>query len=69
MDDASWTVLSRTIVYAVLLIIPAWKIFKKVGKSPYWSLICGIPYLGLLIALFILAFSKWPAADELAEEV
>jgi hypothetical protein len=50
------------IVIAVILIIPAWFISKKAGFSPWLSLINIIPTFGLLIWLYIIAFSEWKTA-------
>jgi hypothetical protein len=50
------------IVIAVVLIIPTWFISKKAGFSPWFSLINIIPTFGLLIWLYVLAFSEWKTA-------
>lgn len=50
------------LVIAVILIIPAWFISKKAGFSPWLSLINIIPTFGLLIWLYIIAFSEWKTA-------
>jgi succinate dehydrogenase/fumarate reductase cytochrome b subunit len=50
------------IVIAVILIIPAWFISKKAGFSPWLSLINIVPTFGLLIWLYVLAFSEWKSA-------
>ena len=44
---------------ALLLLIPAWKIFKKAGLNQYYCLLVLIPYLGVFIAALILAITKW----------
>jgi len=45
----------------VLLIplLPLWTIFKKSGQSPWWSLLAFIPGVGILVALYVAAFSNW----------
>ena len=50
------------LIIAVVLIIPAWFISKKAGFSPWLSLINIIPTFGLLIWLYIIAFSEWKTA-------
>ena len=50
------------IVLAVVLIIPTWFISKKAGFSPWLSLINIVPTFGLLIWLYVLAFSEWKTA-------
>ena len=47
------------LVMAVVLIIPTWFISKKAGFSPWFSLINLIPTFGVLIWLYVLAFSEW----------
>jgi len=47
------------LVMAVVLIIPTWFISKKAGFSPWLSLINIVPTFGLLIWLYVLAFSEW----------
>jgi hypothetical protein len=49
-----------------LIFFPFWKIFRRVGLNPAFSLFAFIPYLGWMIAGAILAFSKWPAIDDVA---
>jgi hypothetical protein len=46
----------------VIIIVPAWFICKKAGFSPYLSLVCLIPSLGLLVLLYVLAFADWKVA-------
>lgn len=47
------------LIMIVILIIPCWFICKKAGFSPWLSLLCLIPSLGLLVLLYILAFADW----------
>lgn len=48
------------IVFLYLIpILPLWKIFEKSGQNPWLSLLVLIPGLGVLIALFIAAYSNW----------
>ena len=56
------------LVFQALIVVPLWIAMKKAGISPALSLIALIPTLGLIIALFILAFSTWKvtAAPEYA---
>ena len=46
------------LVYA-LIIVPLWVAFKKAGLSPWLSLLVLIPGIGLLVALYVLAFARW----------
>jgi hypothetical protein len=47
------------LVVIAILMVPCWFILKKAGLSPWLSLLCLVPSLGLLILLYILAFSDW----------
>jgi len=42
-----------------LVVIPVWRIFRRAGFSPWWSLTVFIPIFGWLIAVGILAWSDW----------
>jgi len=45
--------------FAVLVIIPVWRIYQRAGLPPAWSLSLFLPWIGPLIALGILALSTW----------
>jgi len=49
------------LVIIAIIIIPCWFICKKAGFSPWLSLVCLVPSLGLLILLYVLAFAEWPS--------
>jgi hypothetical protein len=54
------------LIMMTVLIIPLWQISKKAGLSGFLSLLTLIPGIGILIALYIIAFSQWrviPAAN------
>lgn len=44
-------------------ILPLWKIFKKSGQNPWLSLLALIPILGILVALYVAAYSNWPTEE------
>lgn len=46
------------LVFAAILIIPYWFIWKKAGFSPWLSLLMFIPLVNLIM-LYVLAFSQW----------
>ena len=48
------------VIIALLVIVPCWKIFQRVGLNPALSLFIFVPGLGWWISGAILAFSKWP---------
>jgi hypothetical protein len=47
------------LVCLAIVIIPFWFICKKAGFSPWLSLLCIVPSLGILILLYVLAFAQW----------
>ncbi len=47
------------LVGMAIVIIPFWFICKKAGFSPWLSLLCLVPSLGLLILIYVLAFAEW----------
>jgi len=53
-------------VAALILIVPAWRICRRVGHHPALSLLLFLPGVGLIILACILAFGRWPALDRLA---
>lgn len=50
------------VIGLALIIVPTWFICKKAGFSPWLSMICLIPSVGLLILLYVLAFADWKVA-------
>lgn len=53
LEIASWA-------FVMAIAIPTWRIFARVGKPPALALLCLIPGLGFIVAMYILAFSEWP---------
>ncbi|WP_442510375.1 hypothetical protein SH528x_001992 [Novipirellula sp. SH528] len=47
------------LVFAALIILPFWFIFKKAGYPPWLGLLMVVPIVNLAI-LYFLAFSDWP---------
>jgi hypothetical protein len=58
--DVQQLIITCSIV-ELLFAIPAGLILKRVGFSSWWALLCFIPVLALL-ALWLLAFIRWPRA-------
>ncbi len=52
--------LRHLLIVAAVIIVPFWQIFSKAGYSGWLSLLMLLPFINL-IALFVLAFSDWPA--------
>ena len=51
------------ISFAVFFVAPFWKLFKRTGFKPVFSLIALIPG-GVLVLLWVVAFAKWPVFAE-----
>jgi len=47
------------LVFAALIIVPFWFIFKKAGYSPWLGVLMIVPIVNLVL-LYFLAFSNWP---------
>jgi cobalamin synthase len=48
--------------FALVIVIPLWRIYARVGLPPALALIVFVPYLGIFLAAAILAFSEWRGA-------
>jgi len=44
---------------AILILFPVWRIFKRAGLNPLFSLSMFIPFAGILAIGLILSLSKW----------
>jgi hypothetical protein len=53
---------AHMLVLGLILVIPFWQVFSKAGYSGWWSLLMVLPLVNL-IALYIFAFSNWPALN------
>ncbi len=47
------------IAEVILLQYPVWRIYKRVGIFPWFSLVVLIPFLGIIFCALIVALSKW----------
>jgi hypothetical protein len=48
------------LILAVIAVVPFWRICKRVGYSPWLSLLILVP-LGNLVFIYYLAFAQWPS--------
>ncbi|WP_461306195.1 DUF805 domain-containing protein [Albidovulum sp.] len=48
------------IVYAVLIVVPFFQLWKRTGHSGWIALLMVIPVINLVM-LYVLAFKDWPA--------
>jgi hypothetical protein len=46
-------------IFAILFVIPFWKIFQKAGFPPAMSLVMLIP-IANIVAIYFVAFAPWP---------
>jgi hypothetical protein len=44
---------------AILWVVPFWRLFQRMGYSPYLSLLMLVPFVNLGL-LYYLAFLDWP---------
>ncbi len=51
------------VLFALVLIIPSWRIFARAGFSGALSLFHLVPVVGSFVVMAILAFSTWPAGE------
>jgi hypothetical protein len=47
------------LLMAVVIVVPFWKIFERLGWPAYWSLLMLLPLLNLGL-LYYVAFTDWP---------
>jgi hypothetical protein len=48
----------------ILSIIPAIKLLSRLGKNRWWAAITLVPGFGIVILLWIVAYSRWPLTDQ-----
>ena len=51
------------ITSAILLVVPFWRLYKRTGFKPVFSLLALVPG-GIVVLLWVVAFAKWPAFAE-----
>jgi len=51
------------VLFALLLIVPSWRICERAGFSGLLSLFHLVPVVGPFIVMAILAFSDWPKGE------
>ena len=64
--NETMSLFSSTIVTAILLLYPTWRISSRAGFPGPLSLVVLIPGLGIFILLIILAFVRWPITRDVA---
>lgn len=52
--------------WAVLITVttvPSWRILRRAGLSPWWSLLSFVPMFGTIAILWMIAYRKWPQGN------
>ena len=50
--------LFQYMLFAVLAAVPMARVFKRMGRSPFYAAILAVPYVGFVLCLAILAARK-----------
>jgi hypothetical protein len=45
--------------FALVVVVPLWRLFERAGLTPALALLVLIPYVGIVLVALILAFSAW----------
>lgn len=53
--------------FAIFFVVPFWRILRRTGFKPAFSLFVLIPG-GVLVLLWVVAFAKWPVFTEEQKE-
>jgi len=48
------------LLFSLLSLWPCWRILRRAGWQPLWSLLVLVPVVGLLLVLVVLAHAHWP---------
>lgn len=63
MGDNLFGTVAELLVLFFGLLLPLALIFGKAGRSPWLAALVLIPVVGILIALRMLAYGRWPAVE------
>jgi uncharacterized membrane protein YhaH (DUF805 family) len=53
------------IIFAVIAVVPFWRLCARVGYSPWLSLLILVPLVNIIF-IYFLAFSEWPSQKSAA---
>jgi hypothetical protein len=48
------------LIFAVIAVVPFWRLCNRVGYSPWLSLLVLVPLINVIF-IYYLAFSAWPS--------
>ena len=57
------------LVCYVVTVPPAYIIIRRIGNTKWLALFLVVPLLGLALVAWIIALSRWPAADKMGREL
>ncbi|HUL05955.1 MAG TPA: hypothetical protein VLV76_06445 [Candidatus Acidoferrum sp.] len=55
------------IIVTIALLIPTVRVLRRMGKSRWWALFALVPIFGIIVLMWILAYSRWPAQRNVAD--
>jgi hypothetical protein len=47
-------------IVAIIMVVPLWRLCRRVGHSPWLSLLMLIPVANIIL-LYVIAFGAWPS--------
>ncbi len=54
---------ARYYLFALVVAVPVVQVFRRAGFRPYWAALLGVPQVGLILCLLLLALRKWPQSQ------
>jgi uncharacterized membrane protein YhaH (DUF805 family) len=48
------------VIFVPVIFVPILFTLRRTGKSLWWSALCFVPLIGFIVALYVIAFSRWP---------
>jgi uncharacterized membrane protein YhaH (DUF805 family) len=55
------------LIFAALTLIPSVRLLRGMGKSRWWALLGLVPIFSILVLVWILAYSRWPARQRVVD--
>ena len=62
MNNVGLPGLLMLIIYAAIVVVPFFQLWKRTGHSGWMSLLMLLPIVNLVM-LYVLAFKRWPAVE------
>ncbi|MGB3277655.1 MAG: hypothetical protein WBA92_00530 [Pseudorhodobacter sp.] len=63
MSNMGFSGLLMIVVYAAVVVVPFYQLWKRTGHNGWLSLLMLIPLVNLVM-LYVLAFKQWPALPD-----